>query len=552
MPALSIYRLRSPLESESLDFDDFVDFSDRKLDEYGPIFPRDFGAKLYTFSGFPQEPRWTAFLKEGFGSQLPIPRRSASGALIIVRIQIDGVDAYFGVPFGPVGRHLLREGFVERAYGLRTALNIIYPSGEEDDLARLVSIDAKRREADTMRSRHQMSRASTFETFDFDQLRDVVNAATGRPARPNSWGSRVHGGDAIGMSVDLAFDELGGLCRSVSDAHDALDYRDRFSWLDHVQPVLDPMIVNRLTDEIIEAIRTDTHDHLELAPPTIIDWGRVEGFRYHFSRGRNPDTRPDLRLADYLVGLDVDERNELSAELLRRRWVESRDGDGAPVDRWSIWRCLVGEFAMEGVTYVLEEGDFYSIEDSYLEALNRFIDALSAPDISMPAAMKTQREGEYNKLAADSSDDFLLLDLQTVRIPDVTTPIEICDILTKDLHLIHVKRHLGSRDLSHLFAQGRVSATLLQDSTEFRQAAKEKIDSLIEDSTFDVLANKSITTSDWKIVYAVIADWKERSLSEALPFFSKVNLRGSVGDLTSRGFQVMFLPMQTVLIAGDS
>ena len=41
--------------------------------------------------------------------------------------------------------------------------------------------------------------------------------------------------------------------------------------------------------------------------------------------------------------------------------------------------------------------------------------------------------------------------------------------------LIHVKPHLGSSDLSHLFAQGRVSAELLHSNTEFRKMARPAI-----------------------------------------------------------------------------
>jgi uncharacterized protein (TIGR04141 family) len=46
-------------------------------------------------------------------------------------------------------------------------------------------------------------------------------------------------------------------------------------------------------------------------------------------------------------------------------------------------------------------------------------------------------------------------------------------------------------------------------------------------------------------VYGVIANWRQRSLATALPFFSKVTLRKTVQDLTNRGFRVSFAKILT-------
>jgi uncharacterized protein (TIGR04141 family) len=145
----------------------------------------------------------------------------------------------------------------------------------------------------------------------------------------------------------------------------------------------------------------------------------------------------------------------------------------------------------------------------------------------------------YNERAATSSPTLLLLDRKTVRITGRTTAIEICDLLSTSHQLVHVKRHLGSSDLSHLFAQGLVSAELLQMSTEFRRVAHEKIRTETNARPgFDFLDVPTFAPSDFEIVYAVIAGWRGRNCSEALPFFSKVNLREVVTDLRSRGFKV--------------
>jgi uncharacterized protein (TIGR04141 family) len=156
------------------------------------------------------------------------------------------------------------------------------------------------------------------------------------------------------------------------------------------------------------------------------------------------------------------------------------------------------------------------------------------------------REAEYNRLAVNRlTPHAVLLDREIIRSSAITTGVEICDILTSASQLIHVKRHLGSSDLSHLFSQGFVSAELLQNDADFRKLAQEKITSLRSEAAFQMF-DVALETGRFEVVYGVIANWGQRGLAGALPFFSKVTLRKAVQDLTNRGFRVSFakIPMQ--------
>jgi uncharacterized protein (TIGR04141 family) len=119
-----------------------------------------------------------------------------------------GDDArWFAFAFGASGRFLLRPNAFERGYGLRAALNIIYPSTVEDDsLDRLNSVDTKRHASQVMRTRVQASRSSPVEEFALDRLRDIVGAATGKPADVDTWGRRATGRDALRLDLTIAFD----------------------------------------------------------------------------------------------------------------------------------------------------------------------------------------------------------------------------------------------------------------------------------------------------------------------------------------------------------
>ena len=289
-------------------------------------------------------------------------------------------------------------------------------------------------------------------------------------------------------------------------------------------------------------MRRQDLENLALAPPEILDWEQVVRFRFSFDRSRSKTSsdiqRVDVRLSDWVIGMRAKSRlDELDIESLRSQRVIALDGDGREWKSWPVAKCLVGEVSLGGVTYVLDEGDFFSVRGDYIHDLDQAIDSILLSSVTLPDGTPTMVEADYNRSAAASAGH-LLLDRQTIRL-NGQSPVEICDLLSKQRHLIHVKRHLGSSDLSHLFAQGLVSAESLQMSIDFRLKAQEKVNTLCAGSAeFDFFGSGAMQTSDFEIVYAIVEQWRGRSMSAALPFFSKVNLREVNQLLVSRGFHV--------------
>jgi len=530
------------------DFDQFVNLdSENEIHPFGPVRGTDFEAKLFTVVTPPHEPTWAPFLAEGFAdphTSVEFPRTGSSGALLVLRL--DGDDTYFAFAFGFMGRHLLRDTAPERTYGLRTALNLIYPRDGSADPGKVVSVDATRRSSRVLRSRLQANRASTFETFEVDHFRDVLTAATGRPADDATWGTRINGGDALNFSADVGFAQLGRVCRRVDQAHDRIDYRDRFGWLDHIQPVTTPWRLEVLRSVILDRLRNrDDLGAFDLAPPEIVDWTRVDAFRYHFEARRH-GKHPDLRPIDFLNGVQAaGELDDLSLEYLQRKRISALDGSDHIAGQWSVWRCLSCEFTLGDDTFILDEGAFFQVERNFLDNLNHQIDGIAVAAVGLPVAEAGMREADYNRLAVERlAPHAVLLDREVIRSSAISTGVEICDILTSSRQLIHVKRHLGSSDLSHLFSQGFVSADLLQNDADFRALSHAKVTGLTADAAFHMF-DDGLETGRFEIVYGVIAKWGQRSLAAALPFFSKVTLRKTVQDLANRGFRVSFAKIPT-------
>lgn len=156
--------------------------------------------------------------------------------------------------------------------------------------------------------------------------------------------------------------------------------------------------------------------------------------------------------------------------------------------------------------------------------------------------MKEIDEATYNTQASKQSDR-LLLDKKNVVVPGRTSPVEVCDILTQERKLVHVKRKFSSSSLSHLFSQGHVSARLLADNAQFRVAVRDKIGSA-QPKFRKLFTADRIVASEWEVVYAIIGPWDGQPASEKIPFFSKVNLRDRWTRLRGMGFEVSLVPVE--------
>ncbi|MPZ53787.1 MAG: hypothetical protein GEU79_13825 [Acidimicrobiia bacterium] len=556
MPLLTCYRLRSQIAGHAVeDLHQAIDTGDLTYAEYGPIAGRNFTAFVLVVENVPHEPPWGPFVRSASteSAEVEIPLSNSPGALVLVEVPEAESTLRFAFAFGVLGRFLLANNGYQRGFGLRAALNIIYPAGATTvDAARLRSVDSKRRGPIILRARSQTSEASAFEEFDVDRLRDVVSAAVGVPHDTEQWGSRVSGGDPLRMDLGIEFDELGNLCLRLQAVHDREDYVEDFGWIDNIQPVTDPDLRRRLEDEIIRVLDQGAGAELTLAPPEIIDWQRVNAFRYHFDRRQGPANapvvHPEMRLNDYLTGLRAHGLDEdLTIEKLKARRILAVDGDANTIHAWPFWACLVGEVELDDSTFVLDKGDFYYVREDYIDALDTYINAIPAVPIDMPTATPTTAEGDYNETAAEAHG-YVLLDgsQRTIRIPGRTTAVEICDLLTPKRDLVHVKRHFSSSSLSHLFAQGAVSAELLQMNSDFRQRAHERVVEFAHGLPgFDFFNADALTPTEFRIVYAVMAPWAGRNAADAFPFFAKVNLRNVVEQLRSRGFGVGLRPVDT-------
>jgi uncharacterized protein (TIGR04141 family) len=548
--SLTVFRLHDKLAGKAVtDLADYIDREKKvKVHRLKDRYP--FEAKLFVANPEIKSPPWVEPLEKGFGTLSEIPDSVSNSAILILGVPSNGVERHFAATFG-FGRYLLRPGSVERNYGLRVALNAIYPShSRRSDFNRLRSVDSKTVASNTARTRRQFDRYADFESFDVDTERDFLGGLTGVPLDEKQWGPRITGADSLNLTRSIEFHKLGEICLELDKKSKSVP--SQFSWVEKIFAVRDSALAERLKEHIHGLITDEELEGLELAPPALVEWGDIASFAFSFASSEE-DRFAEPSLEVYVNALR--QKKKLDALTLPQLTSGHRllafDADGAEVGNWSVFRSLSAEIEYSGKNYVLSEGEFFEVTSDYLAELNRHIDNVDEFPTNLPAydpaGKKGYDEGDYNEYVASTSSNYLLLDRETVRLGSRTTPIEICDILTSGRALIHVKRKLNSSSLSHLFAQGLVSADLLLTSDEFRTEAREKISALEPaQRRFSRLfpQNRGITASEFTVVYGIVARWENRSLAEALPFFSKVNLRRYIRDIKRMGYKVAYRAIQ--------
>jgi len=452
-----------------------------------------------------------------------VTNRSNAAVLVIRRKR-----RIFAFTFGH-GWHLLREDVLEPDFGLKAALN-----GVRHDSLR--SLDSFSVEEQTVHKRSQASRASELQVFGIDVSRDILRAVTGVPRDGVPLQAVSGTGATLAISAHTDFKGLGPLADLLLSLFRRRTYKEHFAWVDYVQRVTDPAMVAVLNGKLLEDLGSDTPQSY-LAPPEPLDWEKIHAFGYSRSRKRRD---LDMSLAHYLEKVEED---SLTIDVLEQHKVSAYgDDEETPVDGWPVYKCLVFETSHDGGRFVLTVGDWFEVDRDFATQVNRILGRVPIADVSLPTVRRDpdgrlESEPAYNRRAAEDDPSMALLDTKIARCRGTSTGIEVCDLLSDDGDLIHVKhRKGGSSSLSHLFAQGRMSAEALLRDEEFRDDARGFLRQIRPAWERRIPVEKP-DTRRYSIVFAILGGDEEHP-GQRLPFFSQLNLVRTYEALDALGYHV--------------
>ena len=473
---------------------------------------------LFVVAPLARAPWWVDYLDphvDGSELQTDLVNSSTSAVLLV-----NAAGRLFAVTFG-YGRHLVEPTACEQDFGLRVVLNTVAPD-------QLKSVDARTVDELTLHTRRDVSRDSTLAAFELDVSRDLVRAVTGKP-RDESLARQLAGADALALSARVQVPELRALCSRLLDAYQSDEYKAHFDFIDHLRR--ERVRVPELEAMLLAALQSRALDDIHLAVPEPIDWINVAGLRFS-TQAAGDDLVPDPRISAYL-----DSRGDQPvdvAALKSDRLLAIGASSEQPMATWPLYRCLVYEAKLGDHLYVLSAGDWFRVDLAFRDVVYGEVEKLPTLNVQLPPADRGTDEATYNAKAAAAIGG-LCLDKALV-FDDGPDKMEICDVLTADGRLIHVKQRGSSSTLSHLFTQGvNCAERLLQDERFRREARAVAAD--INPAFADVLPKERPEPQQLEVSFVVITR-STRKTPLTLPFFSLVSLRAAARRLQAFGFRV--------------
>jgi uncharacterized protein (TIGR04141 family) len=474
---------------------------------------------LFVKSTPPHPPPWLHYLVPHTRGGLTNLFAASSGAVLLV----EAAGRVFAITLGQ-GRHLLNSAAFESDFGLKAVLNTVMPD-------QLKSVDAKTVEENTLHTRREVSRNSSISAFGLDVSRDLLRAVTGKP-QDESLGSWLTGSDSLGIHTRVQVPDLPQLAERLLAAYRSDNYKEYFDFIDFLRPEKSPARVLELEESLLEALQRESLGDIHLAAPEPLNWEDMDGFRFSTQPTDQP-TDSDPRITAYLATKHADEIS--IATLKKDKTFAISASNSMPQDSWSVFQCLVYQVEQEGQLYVLSGGDWFRVNLEFKQRVEEDVARLTVErDGWLPEADAGTSEDAYN-VKATAAIDGLCLDRKLVSEggPD---KMEICDILTRDGGLIHVKHRGSSSTLSHLFAQGLNSAERLFQDGDFRRKAREIV--AAESADFaEVIPEGRPNPGDHEVTFVVITR-STRETILTLPFFSVVSLRAAARSLRGFGFPV--------------
>lgn len=447
----------------------------------------------------------------------------ASGAGGVLFLPVD--DRIFAICFGHIHMALEDEAF-ERQFGLKVTLNSVPRDG-------LRTLDLATPDAVTFQKRVQASKDSDVQDFGVDVLRDLARVAGGTPSEA-SFAKFVAGRDSLSITCKLASDDLLNKCEQILQVYRSNTYKQRFPWIDNMQVVRDRATLNALDRKLfaaLTALRDGGDSELHMAPPEIVDY--QEGCLLHYNGfGSSGTDFHSLSIEDYVAELDRCDFDGTIDDIRERHYIKAKAPDSEVFKvQWRVYHCFTFETSIrtDGVSnsYVLFSGQWYCVERNFKRQVEARFQAI--PRVAIIGATHCRNERELIAHLEESRSDLLCLDQVKINPLGVRyANIEPCDFLSNARQFIHLKDGHSSGPISHLWAQGVVSAESLVSDADFRKKLR-KVVSTRRRAALALLPaiNGRVVRADYTVVYGVMRK-PYRNGDLDLPFFSKVSLQAAV------------------------
>lgn len=503
---LSIYLIKEEIKEEEI-FEE--DSGVMVLEEYSEK------KKLYYLPSYIHEPNW---LKSFFNLECDELKQANSRAVLIEKIKIDGKGRIFAISFG-YAKNLFAEDVLEEQFGLKIVLNTV----GENDIRKITKVSVG---TNQKQSQEQMPKATNINEFGFDLNRDLITNVTGKSTDEMFENAHLVGGDIFSALVERNIDNVEEFLKYCYKKFKETKYKDNFEWIDNIKEVKSKSEREELDNILIEYIKREQFECVWMSIPEVINWEGVKGFKY---------TNENSIYDDIFIEVFIDSmRNDLeNIDQIKRKRVIMFDIEDKEINKWSAYKCINAEIQLRDNSYCLNNGKWYYINRDFSKKIENEYNNINLSEITfIDYTEEFVDEDGYNEALTKSMDGYLIHKIGEISFGGGTgNRVELCDVMTKNNELIHIKKNGGSAYLSHLFNQAAVSAELLLD-INFRK----KVDEKMLANKFDKRFSANFSPKDYTIVIGIIN--KNHDKRPKIPFFSKVSLGYTIKRMKNYGYKV--------------
>lgn len=460
------------------------------------------------------KPKWTEIIEYFSDKDIEIDCNVSNKALLLLRIN----GRIFALTFG-YGRSFLIDENIEKDFGLKTALNLI-------DTNKIKSINSATIEDLVVYTQKQSGFATEQSSFDINTINDIMTSVTGT-TKNDSLAIRISGKDSLLVTIKMSISELKEKLCCYLDAYKSNYYKKNgFDWIDNIREVRDKNLKENLENELIRLIKKKELNNIYISPSENIDWMDSIGFVLTGMNKKKDDS------VSYEYEIDIEKYISCFKEncdylsKLKRDKLKRIDLNENEQELGSVYNSIIANIRFENNAFVLNDGIWYKIDSSFYDSVIGFVSKIPKSSLNLPVCKDT-KEGDYNSNLSKEKG-FALVDKKLTSVEGGHKSIEPCDLFTKNKQFIHVKNRHASAQLSHLFAQGRVSAQCFIEDEKFRHQLYEIVKKKLGNDIFDYKIKPN--PQEYEVVYAIISKYN-KPVEEDLPFFSLVNLMLAVKEL---------------------
>jgi len=517
---LTVYLLHDGVKpSQALTKDRLTD----SLDSKASILP---AGKLYYTSERADNAKWRKFLEPAFGSKLAPFMSQHPSAVLFITVS----SRTFAIPFG-FGHTLINAAKVVSDFGLMTALKVA-------DVDTLRAVNYRTIDDRSRVGRIQVSEDADVEDFQLDTDTDLL-----RGVEAKSKDLSVCEGVAAGWSsirVRTRTDAAGvpSLLSKLLNVYVTGKLPKRFEWIQNIRRIENKGDIQKRDALLLKSLNAGNFNGIRLALPEVVGIGDEMDARF---QGRNgPAFTSDISQFMQLPHV----HSPIDVPMLTASHVNLRDPtSGNTTQTYSIYRCIVAEFTDGNEMYLLNDGDWYRVDQDYAKKLDRALKKIPLYTHSFPVA-GAKTEGAWNEdIAKNALNKCVLLDKSNIPFGGGRSKIEPCDLLTSKREWIHAKRRdTSSAGLCHLVSQAFGSSKLLHRDFLFRKLTAQAImaASFGDPSIKKVLAKKLKSTqfnpAQWQVVLMILGGDRTNPATE-LPFLAKINIRKQLEEIGNMGFK---------------